>query len=52
MALVDSALALAGIFAIAGLNSGLHVVAGMAVGTAVGITLVLACRHLRHFINR
>ena len=47
-----SALALAGIFVIAGLNNGLHVVAGMAVGTAVGIMLVLAYLYLRRFINR
>ena len=47
-----SGLALAAIFVIGGLNNGLHVVAGMAVGTAVGITLVLAYRYLRQLVKR
>ena len=40
-------LSLAGIFAIGGLSGGLHVVAGMAIGIAVGVVLVLAYGYFR-----
>jgi hypothetical protein len=40
-------LSLAGIFAIGGISGGLHVVAGMASGIAVGVVLVLAYGYFR-----
>jgi hypothetical protein len=40
-------LSLAGIFAIGGLSGGLHVVAGMVGGIAVGIVLVLTYGYFR-----
>ena len=43
------AAALAVIFALAGLSGGLHVVAGMVVGIAIGAALVLAYGVLRRF---
>jgi len=46
------ALALVGIFAWAGISGGLHVVAGMAVGTAAGVVLVLASGYVRRLLKR
>jgi hypothetical protein len=40
-------LALVGIFAIAGASGALHVIAGAAVGIAVGVVLVLAYGYFR-----
>jgi uncharacterized membrane protein (DUF4010 family) len=40
-------LSLVGIFVIGGLSGGLHVVAGMAIGIAVGVVLVLAYGYFR-----
>jgi len=40
-------LSLVGILAIGGVSGGLHVVAGMAIGVAVGVVLVLAYGYFR-----
>ncbi len=40
-------LSVAGIFAIGGVSGGLHVVAGMASGIAVGVVLVLTYSYFR-----
>jgi hypothetical protein len=40
-------LSLAGILGIGGVSGGLHVVAGMAIGIAVGVVLVLAYGYFR-----
>ena len=40
-------LSLAGILAIGGVSGGLHVVAGMAIGIAVGVVLVVAYGYFR-----
>jgi hypothetical protein len=40
-------LSLAGLFVIGGVSGGLHVVAGMTIGIAVGVVLVLAYGYFR-----
>jgi hypothetical protein len=40
-------LSLAGIFAVGGVSGGLHVVAGMASGIAVGVVLVVTYSYFR-----
>jgi len=45
-------LSLAGIFAIGGVSGGLHVVAGMAIGIAVCVVLVLAYGYFHHRRSR